>query len=398
MKMTASEAPAPASLENDEVEVSIVMPCLDEARTVGRCVEKALWGLDQSGVRGEVIVADNGSLDGSAEIARACGARVVPVARRGYGSALQAGIAAARGRYVIMGDADDSYDFTRLGPFLGHLRDGYDLVMGNRFAGGIEPGAMPRLHQYFGNPVMTGIVNLFFGSPIRDVQCGLRAFRKDSYERLGLLAPGMEFASEMVAKACLHGQRITEVPVVLHPDGRGRRPHLRSFRDGWRNLRYLLMLCPLWLYLLPSGFLMGAGLGLMAWLTPGPRRVGGVNFDVQTMLLGSLFVLLGYQTLWMWAYAKAFGWSSGLLPSTVFSRRVFDRLNLERGLLAGALALLVGLGLNLWLVYHWSRQGLGDLDLEVTLRPTLWGFTAMVVGVQTIYGSFFLSMLGIKRP
>jgi glycosyltransferase involved in cell wall biosynthesis len=371
------------------------MPCLNEALTVGVCVDKSRRCLERLGVRGEVVVADNGSTDGSRELAAERGARVVRVERRGYGSALQAGIAAARGRYVIMGDADDSYDFTRLDPFVEQLRAGHDLVMGNRFKGGIRPGAMPWMHRYVGNPVLTGILNLFFRSGIRDAHCGLRGFRKDAYERLGLRTTGMEFASEMVVKACLQKQKITEVPTTLDPDGRDRPPHLRSFRDGWRHLRFLLLMCPLWLYLVPASVLLVAGLGLMAWLTPGPRHVGGVELDLHTFLLGSLCVLLGYQTLWLWAFARIYGWTSGLLPARTFSQRVFDYLNLERGLLAGAALLLAGLGLNGWLVYTWYDRNLGPLDVQTTMRYALWGFTAMVLGVQTVYGSFFLSMLGM---
>src|SRR5262245_57450372 len=228
----------------DDIQVSVVMPCLNEARTVGTCVDKARRELERLGARGEVVIADNGSTDGSQDIAREHGARVVPVTRKGYGAALQGGIAAARGKYVIMGDADDSYDFSRLEPFIEKLYVGNDLVMGNRFKGGIRPGAMPWLHKYVGNPVLTGILNLFFRTPIRDAHCGLRAFRKDSYQELGLTTPGMEFASEMVVKACLKRHDITEVPIVLHPDGRDRPPHLRSFRDGWRHLRFLLLMCP----------------------------------------------------------------------------------------------------------------------------------------------------------
>jgi hypothetical protein len=373
------------------------MPCLNEARTVGRCVAKAMTALQTMNVRGEVVVADNGSSDGSQEIARANGARVIPVSRRGYGSALQAGIAAARGRYVIMGDADDSYDFSRLEPFVDRLRQGDDLVMGNRFRGGIRPGAMPWHHKYIGNPVLTGILNLFFRSPIRDAHCGLRGFKKNAYDRLHLYTPGMEFASEMVVKACLNRQKISEVPIVLHPDGRDRPPHLRSFRDGWRHLRFLLLMCPLWLYLIPAGFLMVAGLGLMAWLTPGPHAVGGAVLDVHTMLLGALCSVLGYQTLWLWAYARIHGWTSGLLPAGTFSLRAFDYLNLERGLVAGFVMLGTGLALNGWLVWEWYGRDLGPLDVQTTMRFALWGFTAMVLGVQTIYGSFFLSMLGMAK-
>jgi hypothetical protein len=398
MSMTTLER---FSLELDvppeDIEFSVVMPCLNEARTVGQCVAKAIQAMERAGVRGEVVVADNGSLDGSVEIALDHGARVVKVARRGYGSALQEGITAARGRYIIMGDADDSYDFSDLTPFIDRLRQGHDLVMGNRFKGGIRPGAMPRLHQYFGNPVMTGILNVLFRSPIGDVQCGLRGFRKESYQCLGLRTPGMEFASEMVAKACLHRQKITEVPIVLHPDGRDRPPHMRSFRDGWRNLRFMLLICPLWLYLIPAALLITAGLGLMAWLTPGPRLIGSVVLDVHTLLLGALCLSLGYQTLWFWAFAKIFGWVSGILPADTFSLRIFRYLNLERGLLAGGSLVLTGLALNLWLVREWYRVDLGNLDVSMTMRYAIWGFTGLVLGVQTIYGSFFLSMLGMAK-
>jgi glycosyltransferase involved in cell wall biosynthesis len=395
--MNASHSPLLATTENDDIEVSVVMPCLNEARTVGRCVLKALGALQRMGVSGEVVVADNGSADGSVEIACAHGGRVVHVERRGYGSALQAGIAAARGRFVIMGDADDSYDFSHLEPFVSRLRQGDELVMGNRFRGGIKPGAMPWLHRYVGNPVLTGILNLFFRTPIRDAHCGLRAFRKDSYAKLGLTTTGMEFASEMVVKACLNQQTISEVPIVLHPDGRDRPPHLRSFRDGWRHLRFLLLMCPMWLYLIPAALLLLCGLGMMAWLTPGPRMVGRVGLDVHTMLLGALCVLIGYQTLWLWASAKIYGWRSGLLPPNTFSNKAFRYFNLERGLLTGAALLLAGLGLNGWLVAEWWGRDLGALDVRVTLRYALWGLTTLMMGVQTIYGSFFLSMLGMGR-
>jgi hypothetical protein len=373
------------------------MPCLNESRTVARCVDKAVKALADMGVQGEVVVADNGSSDGSPQIARAHGARVVHVERRGYGSALQAGISAAKGRYVIVGDADDSYDFSNLRPFVDRLRQGDELVMGNRFKGGIKPGAMPWIHRYVGNPILTGILNLFFRTPVGDAHCGLRAFRRDAYQRLNLQTTGMEFASEMVVKASLSRQKISEVPIILYPDGRDRPPHLRSFRDGWRHLRFLLLLCPLWLYLIPSAFLMLGGLGLMAWLTPGPRQVGTVELDIHTMLLGSVCVLLGYQVLSLWAFAKVHGWSSGLLPPDTFSLRIFNYLSLERGLIAGFLLLLTGIGLNFWLVQEWLGRGLGHLEVGHTMRYALWGLTATVLGVQTIFGSFFLSMLGMAR-
>jgi hypothetical protein len=380
-------------MRDDDVEVSVVMPCLNEARTVGRCVDKAVAALQKMGVRGEVLVADNGSSDNSPMIAEKQGAWVVHVEQRGYGSALQVGIAAARGRYIIMGDADDSYDFSDLYPFVERLRAGDDLVMGNRFRGGIRPGAMPWLHRYVGNPILTGILNLFFHSPIRDAHCGLRAFRKDAYERLGLNAPGMEFASEMVVRACLNRQKISEVPIVLHPDGRDRPPHLRSFRDGWRHLRFLLLMCPRWLYLVPAMFLMTIGLCLMAWLTPGPRMIAGIGFDVHTLLLGSLCATLGHQVLWLWLHAQIYGWTSGLLPPDRLSPRLFTRFRLERWLLLGTALLVLGLGLNGWLVVAWCRQHLGPLDVHTTLRVALWGFTTMVLGAQMMFGSFFLGMI-----
>lgn len=392
-----AERPSTVATNQDNIEVSVVMPCLNEARTVGICVAKARASLETLGIHGEVIVADNGSTDGSQLIAEAHGARVAPVSRKGYGAAIQGGIASARGRFIIMGDADDSYDFTNLGPFVERLRGGDDLVMGNRFRGGIAPGAMPWHHKYIGNPVLTGILNLFFRTPIRDAHCGLRGFRKDSYQKLGLTTPGMEFASEMVVKASLHGQKISEVPTTLKPDGRDRPPHLRSFRDGWRHLRFLLLMCPLWLFLIPAGFLMGAGLGLMLWLTPGPQQIGSVTFDIHTMLLGTLAILMGYQVLWMWLFAKIHGWTSGLLPAQTFKVRLFDYLNLERGLLFGFGMLAAGIALIAWLFQSWYANNMGPLEVQVTFRYALWGFVLMVLGGQTIFGSFFLSMLGMTE-
>jgi hypothetical protein len=339
--------------QQDEIEVSVVMPCLNEALTVAKCVAKALTTLKRLGVQGEVIVADNGSTDGSQALATAAGARVVHAQRRGYGAAIQAGIAGSLGKYIIMGDADDSYDFTALEPFIEKLRGGDDLVMGNRFRGGIRPGAMPWHHKYIGNPVLTGILNLFFRTPIRDAHCGLRGFRKDAYQRLDLRTPGMEFASEMVVKAALHKQKISEVPTTLQPDGRDRPPHLRSFRDGWRHLRFLLLMCPMWLFFIPAAALLATGLGLMAWLTPGPQTIGGVVLDLHTMLLGMLCVFVGYQTLWLGAFAKIHGWVNGILPGDTFSVRIFDYVNLERGLIAGGTLVTTGLGLCLWLVVQW---------------------------------------------
>lgn len=381
----------------DPVEVSVVMPCLNEARTVGKCVIKAIKAFRIMGVHGEVVVADNGSTDGSQGIARQHGARVVNVSRKGYGSALQAGIEEARGEFIIMGDADDSYDFGKLEPFIIQLRKGDDIVMGNRFRGGIEPGAMPWHHKYIGNPVLTGILNLFFRSPIGDAHCGLRGFRKDAYHKLGLSTTGMEFASEMVVKACLNGLKMSEVPIILHPDGRDRPPHLRSFRDGWRHLRFMLLMCPLWLYMIPASLLMTVGLGLMSWLTDGPKTIGAVTLDVHTMLLGSFCAMVGYQTMWLWAFARSHGASCGILPAWSHPRRLCALLPLERGLILGLVGIASGLALNGWLVAEWVNKDLGPLDAQVTLRYALWGFTAIVFGIQTMFGSFFLSMLGMAR-
>jgi glycosyltransferase involved in cell wall biosynthesis len=375
------------------IEVTVLMPCLNEVRTVGTCVIKAVTALHRLGVIGEVLLADNGSIDGSQEQAATNGARVVIAECRGYGAALQAGIVAAKGTFIIMGDSDESYDFSNIDLFVERLRGGDDLVMGNRFAGGIKPGAMPWHHRYIGNPVLTGILNLFYRTGVRDAHCGLRAFRKASCLQLGLRTNGMEFASEMVVKAALYRQKISEVPIILYPDGRDRQPHLRSFRDGWRHLRFLLILCPFWLYFVPATVLLAAGLGLMAWLTPGQRQLGSITLDLHTMVLGMMGVFLGYQLLWLGIFAKIYGLSSGLWPPDKLCRRVIDHLTIERGLLAGLAMFLSGLAICLWLVAEWSAVDFGPLDIHLTMRQALWGFTTTSLGVQTIFGTFFLGML-----
>ena len=375
-----------------DIDVSVVMPCLNEARTVGRCIDEALAGIRRLGFSGEVVVADNGSTDGSPEIARSHGARVVRAELRGYGSASRVGIAAARGRYVIVSDSDDSYDLGALGPFVERLAGGDELVIGNRFRGGILPGAMPWLHRWVGNPILSGILNLFFHSSVGDAHCGLRAFRRDAYDRLGLISSGMEFASEMIVKACLNHLKISEVPVVLRPDGRGRLPHLRSFRDGWRHLRLLLLLCPTWLYLIPAAVMMVVGLGLMVWLTPGGRRAGRVMLDVHTMTLGALCTLLSCQMFWTWVHAEIHGWVNGILPPDAFTRAFSRHFTLERGIATGAALLVAGLACDLWVVAEWYARDLGALEVRTTLRFALWGLTAMVLGAQTISGSFLASM------
>ena len=322
------------------LELSIVMPCLNERSTLGTCIKKVIVAMKRLGLRGEVIVADNGSTDGSQAIATELGARVVPVDVRGYGSALGRGIAAARGNFVIMGDSDDSYDFTQIGDFVRKLDEGYDLVMGNRFKGGIRPQAMPFLHRYLGNPGLSWLGRLFFKCPVGDFQCGLRGFRKDAITRLQLQTPGMEFSTEMVVKATLFKLRIAEIPTTLSPDGRGRPPHFRTWRDGWRYLRFLLLYSPRWLFLYPgiASFLLGVI--VFTWLLAGPQEVRGVTFDYGTMLFAATAILIGFQAVNFAAFSKVFATSEGLLPENPFLTRMYRYITLEVGLLIGALLIV----------------------------------------------------------
>ncbi len=384
-------------LESDAVEVSIVMPCLNEAESLGICIEKARDVLQALGISGEVIVADNGSSDGSQAIARGLGARVVDVEAKGYGSALLGGIRAACGEFVIMGDADDSYDFSAIGPFVEKLRQGYDLVMGNRFAGGIRPGAMPALHRYLGNPVLSRIGRLFFNSPVGDFHCGLRGFRKAAIERLDLRTTGMEFASEMVVKATLMDLRITEVPTTLSPARRTRQPHLRTWRDGWRHLRFLLLYSPRWLFLYPGAFLMLAGLLVGGWLIPGPRRIGSVGFDVHTLLYAAGAIIIGFQSVVFAFFTKIFAISEGLLPEDPRLTKAFKYITLETGLAAGSLLVVAGLAGSIYAFLHWSLGSFGALDVTRTLRIVIPSLTALMLGSEVILSSFFLSVLGMSR-
>ncbi len=379
------------------LELSIVMPCLNEAETLEACIRKAQNSLQENHLLGEVIIADNGSTDGSQALAEQLGARVVPVAARGYGSALLGGIAAARGKFVIMGDADDSYEFTNLMPFVVKLRAGFELVMGNRFQGGIKPGAMPPLHRYLGNPVLTGIGKLFFDCPVGDFHCGLRGFSKAAIDRLDLKTTGMEFASEMVVKASLQGLRITEVPTTLSPDGRSRPPHLRSWRDGWRHLRFMLVYSPRWLFLYPGLLLMLLGLGAGLWLLPGPQKVGGVTFDVHTLLYAMLAVLIGFQAVLFSVFTKIFAISEGLMPEDQRLNRLFKFVTLEVGLVVGALLVLGGLAGSISAVGLWREKSFGDLNPAQTLRTILPSVLALALGFQIVLSSFFLSVLGLKR-
>jgi glycosyltransferase involved in cell wall biosynthesis len=383
--------------ENGLVELSVVMPCLNEAETLEVCINKARTALEEHGISGEVLIADNGSTDGSQEIARRCGARVVDVAEKGYGSALRGGIEAARGRYVAMGDADDSYDFSQIPRFLTQLRSGADLVMGNRFQGGIANGAMPFLHRYLGNPVLTWIGRLFFKAPCGDFHCGLRAFSKDAYRRMALHTTGMEFASEMVVKASLMKMRISEVPTTLSPDGRSRPPHLRTWRDGWRHLRFLLLYSPRWLFLYPGIALMIVGLFVSGWLISGPKQIGGVSLDVDTLVYAVISILLGFQAVVIAMFAKVFAMAEGLLPPDPKMERFFSYVNLENGLVFGGLIFLVGLGLSVYAVESWHSRHFGVLNASQMLRLTLPAAVSMTFGFQVAMASFFLSLLRLKR-
>ena len=377
-------------------ELTILMPCLNEAETLAICVAKAVAYLERSGVHGEVLIADNGSTDGSQMIAAAAGARVEAIDGKGYGNALLGGIRAARGRYVIMGDSDDSYDFSDLDAFVAKLREGHALVMGNRFKGGIKPGAMPLLHRYLGNPVLTAVGRVFFRSPCGDFHCGLRGFDRAAILDLDLRAPGMEFASEMVVKATIHGLRITEVPTTLWPDGRSRPPHLRSWRDGWRHLRFLLLFSPRWLFLYPGLGLLALGVTMMAWLLPAPRNVAGITLDIHTLFYASLAVVVGFHSALFYVFARLYGMREGLAPPDERFLRLTQALTLEAGLLAGLLLLLVGVGLAVFALSAWNRTAFGALPPEYAMRLVIPSGTCILLAFQTAYGAFFLSVLGIR--
>ena len=383
--------------ETPALELSVVMPCLNESLTLGICIKKALKAMESLGVRGEVIVADNGSTDGSQEIATRLGARVVPIATRGYGSALRGGIAAAQGQYVIMGDSDDSYDFTQLGPFLAKLREGNDLVMGNRFHGGIAPGAMPFLHRYLGNPGLSWLGRLFFGCPVGDFQCGLRGFRKDTIDALELQTTGMEFSTEMVVKATLYKLRIAEIPTTLSPDGRDRPPHLRTWRDGWRYLRFMLIYSPRWLFFYPGALLFALGVLVSAWLLPGPRLVGKTTFDYHTLLFGAMATLVGFESMIFAVFSKMFATAERLVPEDPRLTRWYKYITLEVGLIVGTLLILSGAGLWIFGLDYWRSHQFGPLDPEKTLRIVIPAFLAVTLGVQVVLSSFFMSVLGMAR-
>ena len=373
------------------------MPCLNEAETLAVCIRKALGCLSENGISGEVIVADNGSNDGSQAIAEAEGARVVPVEAKGYGNALMGGVEAARGRYVIMGDADDSYDFSALEPFIEKLRKGNDLVMGNRFRGGIAPGAMPTLHRYLGNPVLSGLGRLFFRCPVGDFHCGLRGFSREAIWRMKLQTTGMEFASEMVVKATLLGLRIAEVPTTLSPDGRSRPPHLRSWRDGWRHLRFMLLFSPGWLFLYPGLLLMIVGLGVGGWLLPEARQLGGATLDVNTLAYSALAVLLGFQSVLFAVFTRTFVSTHGLGPESRTLNKLYRYVTLETGLIVGGVLIVLGLIGSVAATFGWSEVDFGELNPSEVLRQGIPSVLAIALGFQIVLASFFLSVLGLKR-
>jgi glycosyltransferase involved in cell wall biosynthesis len=381
-----------------EIELSVVMPCLNEADTLETCVSKALRAFESAGIVGEVIVADNGSTDDSREIARRLGARVVDVTRKGYGNALQGGIEAARGRYVLMGDADDSYDFLEIPKFIVKLREGFDLVQGCRLPSGggtVMPGAMPFLHRWWGNPMFSFMVRTMFRAPIHDVYCGMRGFTRRLYDRLEMRSPGMEFATEMIIKSSVRGENIAEVPITLHVDGRqSHAPHLRTFRDGWRTLRFFLMSSPKWLFTIPGFAAMATGI-LFAGLALGRVTIGQARFDAHTLLFASLAIILGFQAMTFGIFARKYGIDEGLLFASPGPGRMLRWLTLERGLLLGGIVFLSGTVVLGAAVLSWLAVDFGDLDYSSTMRLVIPGFTLAALGFQVILSSFLVTVLGI---
>ncbi|MDO1501275.1 glycosyltransferase family 2 protein [Winogradskyella maritima] len=379
------------------IELSVVMPCLNEAETLAICIEKAKTSISGMAIEAEIIVSDNGSTDGSQDIAKLHGAKVVDVIEKGYGNALKGGIEASRGTYIIMADADDSYDFSDLEPFVSKLREGYDLVMGNRFKGGVEKNAMPFLHKYLGNPVLSFLGRLFFGIKIRDFHCGLRGFSKKAYNMMDLRTTGMEFASEMVVKSKLKGLKITEVPTTLSVDGRSRPPHLNTWSDGWRHLRFLLLYSPNWLFLLPGIVLMLFGTLGFLFIGAKPTDINGITLDVHSLLYASAFILIGFQFVVFYGLTKIFAVENGLLPKSSRYANLFKFLNLERGLLLGLLILIIGISLSVNAYLEWQDVAFGNLNTTETLRIVIPAVMSLQLGVQIILFSFFFSILGLKN-
>jgi hypothetical protein len=381
-----------------DLELTILMPCLNEAETLATCIRKARAYLEQSGIRGEVLIADNGSTDGSREIAEAEGARLQPVAERGYGAALIGGIRAARGKYIIMGDADDSYDFSSLDAFVQELRNGGELVMGNRFKGGIAPGAMPILHRLLGNPVLSFLGRLFFRIPVGDFHCGLRGFNREAIRSLDLSSPGMEFASEMVVKASLNDLDMREVPTTLSQDGRSRAPHLRTWRDGWRHLRFLLLHSPKWLFAVPGFTLLGAGLVGTAALIGGPVALGGIRLDMLTLVASCFALILGVQLLTFSVLTRVYAGEFGVLPKSKHLDRVLPFLTLERQLQLAAALCVAGIAGAVFAFWGWASHGFGDITGNTTLRWFALSLTSVAIGVQLAAAAFLASFIRLPRP
>jgi glycosyltransferase involved in cell wall biosynthesis len=381
------------------MELSIVMPCLNEAETLATCIRKAQSYLDRSGVSGEIVIGDNGSKDGSQQIATNLGARVIPVPIRGYGAALYGAITAARGRYCIMGDSDDSYDFEKLDAFVDKLRHGYDLVMGNRFQGGIMPGAMPWKNRYIGNPILSTIGKILFRAEVGDFHCGLRGFSKSAFQQMDLRTTGMEFASEMVIKARLMGLKMTEVPTTLSPDGRTRPPHLLPYRDGWRHLRFMLLFSPNWLFLYPGMVAMLAGLAVGGLLLGRSIHINSIRLGLDTLVYCSTFVVVGFQAILFSLLSRMYAIQEGLYPKTARDRKYGQLITLERGLVIGAAILLAGLIAALYAVWEWKQHAFGLLETERIARIVIPSSVALSLGIEIILFSFLLSTFGLKvRP
>lgn len=392
-----TEATNDASAQSGPVELSVVLPCLDEAETLQTCIDKATASMATAGIVGEVVVADNGSGDGSQAIARSAGAVVVDVDERGYGSALRAGIAAASGEYVIMADADDSYALDDLVPFIVELRNGADLVMGNRFAGGIEDGAMPAIHRYLGNPVLSWVGRRLFNPSIGDFHCGMRGLRRSAIVDLDLRTTGMEYASEMVVRASLAELDVREVPTILRPDGRSRSPHLRTWRDGWRHLRFLLLFSPRWLLLLPGVVLVALGLAGLIALLPGPRRIGAIELDVHALLYAHLALVVGLNAIVLACFARVYAVSAGLLPANDGLARWLAKLSLERVLAVGLALILGGVIGSIVAVAVWGSESFEGLDPSETMRIVIPSVTAVAVGAEIVFASFVIGLLSLPK-
>ncbi|MFP6584180.1 MAG: glycosyltransferase family 2 protein [Candidatus Hydrogenedentota bacterium] len=393
MARDSDQDPKLQNLINDDIELSIIMPCLNEAETLETCILKAQNFLRKYEVSGEIIIGDNGSTDGSQAIAERCGARVVDVPTRGYGAALYYATRTARGRYGIMADSDDSYDFSNLMPFVEKLREGYDLVMGNRFAGGIAPGAMPWKNRYIGNPILSGLGRLFFRAPVRDFHCGLRGFTLVAFNEMNLATRGMEYASEMVVKAVLKDMKVTEVPTTLSPDGRTRPPHLSPWRDGWRHLRFLLLFSPRWLFLYPGLLLTLFCLVLGGWIWIEPRELGPFTLDIHTLLYAAIGVVIGFQAISFYLLSRIFASRQGLLPPSKGFEHTLVNVGLEWTVVAGFLVALAGMGGLLYAIAEWRSVGFGGLNPSDTMRVVIPAGLATILGLNLVLNGLFMGML-----